>query len=67
MFGSGLDENIQEGRETLPQIYCDMDEVLVALRDGTEKILGKKYNDKSWKNSDEKKALLNKKGTKFFP
>lgn len=66
MFGSGLDENIQEGKETLPQIYCDMDEVLVAFLDGTEKILGKKYNDKSWKNSDEKKALLNKKAPNFF-
>ena len=43
-----------------------MDEVLVAFLDGTENILGKKYNDKSWKNSDEKKALLNKKAPNFF-
>ena len=66
MFGSGLDESLQEGKALLPQIYCDMDEVLVAFLDGTEDILGKRYNDKSWKNSDEKKALLNKKAPNLF-
>jgi hypothetical protein len=39
---------------------------LVAFLDGTEKVLGKKYSDKSWKNSDEKKSLLNKNAPNFF-
>ena len=66
IFGSGLEENLQEANSLLPQIYCDMDEVLVAFLDGTEKVLGRRYNDKSWKNSDEKKAQLNKNAPNFF-
>ena len=48
IFGSGLEESLEEGKALLPQIYCDMDEVLVAFLDGTENVLGKSYADKSW-------------------
>jgi len=67
MFGESLDEGLGEAKAPLPQIYCDMDEVLVAFLDGTENVLGKSYGDKSWKGSGvDKKALLNKKAPNFF-
>ena len=68
MFGSGLEENLKEGKikAPLPQIYCDLDEVLVDFLAGTTKVLGKSYADKSWKNSDEKKSLLTKNSPNFF-
>jgi len=67
IFGSGLDESLQEGKALLPQIYCDMDEVLVDFLGGTENVLGKSYADKSWKRSGvNKKELLNKKAPNFF-
>ncbi|HIJ11655.1 TPA: hypothetical protein HA278_06365 [Candidatus Woesearchaeota archaeon] len=64
MFGTGL----KEGKipAPLPQLYIDLDEVLVDFLNGSEQVLGKKYNDKSWKNSDEKKALLTKNAPNFF-
>jgi hypothetical protein len=65
MFGSGQ-EKIQEGKAPLPQLYIDLDEVLVDFLNGSEQVLGKKYNDKSWKNSEEKKALLTKNAPHFF-
>ena len=62
-----LEEELQEGKAPLPQIYCDMDEVLVAFLDGTTSVLGKSYADKSWKGSGvDKKALLNKKAPNLF-
>jgi len=66
IFGSGTD--LSEGKmpAPLPQLYVDMDEVLVDFLSGSEQILGKKYNDKSWKNSEEKKSLLSTKAPNFF-
>ena len=62
-----LGEELNERRNVpLPQLYVDMDEVLVDFLGGSEQILGRRYNDKSWKNSEEKKSLLSKKAPNFF-
>ena len=62
-----LGEELYEKRNVpLPQLYVDMDEVLVDFLGGSEQILGRRYNDKSWKNSEEKKSLLSKKAPNFF-
>ena len=62
-----LGEELNERRNVpLPQLYVDMDEVLVDFLGGSEQILGRRYNDKSWKNSEEKKSLLTKKAPNFF-
>lgn len=52
----------------LPQIYCDMDQVLVNFLDGAEKVLGVPYTDKDfWNDStDDKKDLLTKKEPHLF-
>ena len=68
MFGSGLDE-IAEGVEVLPDIYCDMDQVLADFLGGAEKVLGKSYTNKNyWMRDDagDKKELLQKKSPNFF-
>jgi len=58
------DEPVTEAKENpLPQIYCDMDQVLVDFLDGAEKVLGKSYTDKKYWNSPEsadKKVELTK-------
>ena len=62
-----LGEELYERKNVpLPQLYVDMDEVLVDFLGASEQILGKRYNDKSWKNSEEKKSLLTQKAPNFF-
>jgi hypothetical protein len=65
MFSS---DSLDEGKTKapLPDLYVDMDEVLVDFLGGAEKVLGKKYTDKSWKNSEEKKELMTKNAPNFF-
>jgi len=52
----------------LPQIYCDMDQVLVNFLDGAEQVLGVPYTDKDFWNdtTDDKKELLTKKSPRLF-
>jgi hypothetical protein len=64
LFGSGLDEG--KTKSLLPDLYVDMDEVLVDFLGGAEKVLGKKYTDKSFKDSKEKKELMTKNAPNFF-
>tara|TARA_R110000824_G_scaffold44088_4_gene128517 strand:+ start:518 stop:1870 length:1353 start_codon:yes stop_codon:yes gene_type:complete len=64
IFGSGQD-NIAEGADPpLPQIYIDMDQVLVDFLGGAKKVLGKDYTDKDWK--EDKKDVLTKKSPNLF-
>ena len=68
MFGSGADD-IQEGVDVLPNIYCDMDQVLADFLGEAEKVLGKAYTDKSyWMRDDtgDKKEELTKKSPNLF-
>ena len=48
-----LKQLIEASDEDLPTIYCDMDEVLVALMKGAEKVLGKPFpqvdKEERWK------------------
>jgi len=66
MFGSGL----QEQTETkMPELYVDMDQVLVNFLDGAKKVLGVEYTDKDYwmkPGSGDKKSLLTKKAPNFF-
>ena len=52
----------------LPQIYCDLDQVLVNFLDGAEEILDAPYTDKDFWNdtTDDKKDLLTKKSPRLF-
>ena len=36
-----LNQLMEASKDDLPSIYCDMDEVLVALLDGAKQVLGK--------------------------
>jgi len=66
LFG---DTEINEETEVLPDIYCDMDQVLANFLGGAEKVLGKAYTDKSyWMRDDtgDKKKLLQKEAPNFF-
>ena len=38
-----LEQMMEASKDELPAIYCDMDEVLVALMKGAEKVLGKPF------------------------
>lgn len=65
MFSSSsLDEG--KTKAPLPDLYVDMDEVLVDFLGGSETVLGKKYNDSSFKDSKAKKELITKKAPNFF-
>ena len=64
LFG---DDEIYEQTEVLPDIYCDMDQVLADFLGGAEKVLGNAYTDKSyWMRDDtgDKKKELSKKAVK---
>ena len=66
LFGSG---EIKEETEILPDIYCDMDQVLADFLGGAEKALGASYTDKSyWMRDDtgDKKKELSKKEPNLF-
>jgi len=68
LFGSGQD-GINEETEILPDIYCDMDQVLADFLGGAERVLGKAYTDKSyWMRDDtgDKKEELSKKAPNLF-
>ena len=68
IFGSGQD-TIREGKELLPQLYVDMDQVLVDFLGGAEKVLGKAYTDKKYwmdDKSGDKKDLLTQKAPNLF-
>ena len=68
LFGSGQD-GINEETEILPDIYCDMDQVLADFLGGAERVLGKAYTDKSyWMRDDtgDKKEELSKKSPNLF-
>ena len=69
LFGSGRD-NIKEDLNTsLPQLYVDMDQVLVDFLGGAEKVLGKSYTDKNYwsdNKSGDKKELLTQKAPNLF-
>jgi len=66
MFGSGLQEQKQS---TLPQLYVDMDQVLVDFLDGAKNTLGVEYTDKEYWMKDgagDKKKILTQKAPNFF-
>ncbi len=46
-----LQELTKVNEESLPKLYCDMDQVLVAFLSGVKKISGQDF-DKVWKDSD---------------
>ena len=53
----------------LPQIYCDMDQVLVDFLGGAKEVLGVPYNDKNYwmqEASDDKKKILRRKAPNLF-
>ena len=66
LFG---DIDINEQTEVLPDIYCDMDQVLADFLGGAETALGASYTDKSyWMRDDtgDKKKELSKKAPNLF-
>jgi len=66
LFGTG---EIKEETEILPDIYCDMDQVLADFLGGAETALGASYTDKSyWMRDDtgDKKKELSKKAPNLF-
>jgi 5'(3')-deoxyribonucleotidase len=68
VFGSGQDE-IKEGVSQLPQLYIDMDQVLVDFLGGAEKVLGNSYANKTYwmdDKSGDKKELLTQKAPNLF-
>jgi len=68
IFGSGQD-TIREGKELLPQLYVDMDQVLVDFLGGAETVLGKAYTNKNYwmdDKSGDKKDLLTQKSPNLF-
>ena len=68
IWGSGQDK-LKEGEVPLPQLYIDMDQVLVDFLSGAKKILGEDYTDKHyWKREDapNKKQELDKNAPNFF-
>jgi len=59
----------EESENLLPEIYCDLDSVLADFLKGTEKVLGKAYNDKEYwmqDGSGDKKELLAKKSPHLY-
>jgi len=59
------DEPVNEAKENLlPEIYCDLDQVLANFLDGAEQVLGKAYTDKEYwmqdETGDKKEELTNK-------
>ena len=68
IWGSGQD-NLREDGAPLPQLYVDMDQVLVDFLGGAKEILGEDYTDKHyWKREDapDKKQELDKHAPNFF-
>ena len=54
----------EESENLLPEVYCDLDQVLVNFLEGAEKVLGKAYTDQKYWNkpeSGDKKTELTKK------
>ena len=68
IWGSGQD-NLREDGVPLPQLYVDMDQVLVDFLGGAKEILGEDYTDKHyWSRQDapDKKQELDKHAPNFF-
>jgi len=64
------DESVTEEKENLlPEIYCDMDQVLSDFLGGAEKVLGKSFTDQNYWNkpeSGDKKIELTKKSPHLY-
>ena len=68
IWGSGQD-SLNEEEIPLPQLYVDMDQVLVDFLGGAKKVLGEDYTDKHyWKREDtaDKKEELTKNAPNLF-
>ena len=57
----------RESKE-LPQIYCDMDQVLVDFLGGAKKVLGANFEDNSYwnKRGENKRELIDKQAKHFY-
>jgi hypothetical protein len=61
-------QHISESEKELPQIYCDMDQVLVDFLGGAKKVLGANFEDNSYwdKRGENKRELIDKQAKHFY-
>ena len=66
IFGSGRD--IKEDTDVLPEIYCDLDQVLVDFLGKSKELLGHDFTDhRYWgKKGVDKREIISKKDPNFF-